>query len=377
MAYDEREIRFIQDRATERITEVLDALGVEYDERHDYIHGPCPVHEGDNPRAWYWAMRTVHWRCMTRQCQRDPVTGPSSSIFGLVRGVLAHKNGRACSFQQAIDFVVVALNLGQAKGGSYSVQDLEIERVLRRHRQRKVEHHGRVGVPLAEVLPNLTPDTVYYPRRGVSQRIIARYHVSYCDRPDKPFSDRAFFPVLDESGRYVVGYSARSVHEKCERCGLYHATKMACPPRERAGWYRKWRHSQGFRAERCLYNLWFARPFIFKTGVAIVCEGPGDVWAYEEAGIRNAVAMFGVSLSASQRKMLQRAGALTLVFTLDNDEAGQKARATLEEQLQYYFRLFFVAPTHKHDIGEMLPQDIRKHLAPTINGASRSRQLAR
>ena len=64
--YTPDQVEFVQERAAERIGEILDALGVDYIERRDYLQGPCPVHEGDNQRAWFWAFRTQHWECRTR-----------------------------------------------------------------------------------------------------------------------------------------------------------------------------------------------------------------------------------------------------------------------------------------------------------------------
>lgn len=368
--YEPGEVEYIQDRACERIAEILDAMGVEYTEHRDYLQGPCPVHGGDNQRALYWAISTRHWRCTTQHCERGPETGCSNSVFGLVRGVMARKSGKKWSFQQAVNFVAGALGIAEITVSPKTQADLEIDRAIRTFRKRQSMKPNTKGVPLSEVLSRMVPDTVYYPKRGVSQDVIAKYHISYCSNEKQPFFQRAFFPVLDETGRYVQGWSARSIFERCSQCKMHHPPDMECSGKGDKHKWVKWRHSSGLRVEQCLYNIWHARPHIAKTGTAIVCEGPGDVWAYEQAGIHNSVAMMGLNLSQQQRKLLQKAGALTLVFTLDNDKAGHKAQSRFLNELQWYFRVFFVSPDGK-DIGETPPDDIRELVLPVLKKVSR------
>lgn len=369
-AYNTSEIEFIQERAAERILEVLDALGMDYNERRDYVQGPCPIHQGDNHRAWYWALNTQHWKCMTHHCEEDPTTGPSSSVFGLVRGVMSLKDGRQWGFQQVVDFVARVLGLTDAKVDPKTQEEMEIDRAIKAYRRRLQQQPAAEGVLLADVLPRLKPDTVYYPGRGISPEIIAKYHISYCEDPDKPFFERAFFPVLDESGRRVIGWSGRSIHQRCEKCRVWHPAGPCPPDRENAKW-AKWRHSARMHKEKCLYNLWSAKPFIAKTGTAIVVEGPGDCWGYEAAGIKNSVSMLGLSLSLVQRQLLQRAGALTLVFTLDNDPEGIAAAERIAKDLIYYFRIFFLTPAGAKDIGELPPKDIQDQIMPVLERVSR------
>lgn len=111
--FNPNDIEFIQARACERIAEVFDAIGCDHIERHDYLQAACPVHGGNNDRALFWAMRSNHWQCKTRGCHEDPITGPSSSIFGLVRGAMSRKTEKIWGFQQAVLFVAQVLGLEQ------------------------------------------------------------------------------------------------------------------------------------------------------------------------------------------------------------------------------------------------------------------------
>lgn len=374
-SFNKNECQFIQDRACERISEIFDALNIEYTARHDYIQCACPIHEGDNQRALYWAMQTCHWKCVTKHCEQNPVTGPSSSVFGLVRGVLSSKTQEQCSFQQAIAFVAQVLNLSNVQMDEDTAEKIEIAKTIKAYKKRAAQKASNKGMLLSAVLPSLIPDTVYYPTRGISTETISRYHISFCDDDSRPFCNRAFFPILDETGRYVLGWSARSIFDKCFDCNMFHPKDTKCPIKDDWTKYAKWRHSSGFKTSECLYNLWYAKPFIGKYGSAIVCEGPGDIWALEQSGIRNSVAMFGLSCSKKQRKLLQQAGALTLVFILDNDESAREATDRLKDQLMHYFRMFFITPENASDVGEMMHDDIKASILPFMKKISMHKVL--
>lgn len=371
-SYNREEASFIQDRAAERIAEVLDALGIDYTERASYLQAACPVHGGDNPRGWYWAINTLHWRCATNHCEKNDSTGPSSSIFGLVRGVMARKDGKPWSYQMAVDFVARVLHLNGTKLDPGTEEDIAIDRQIKEARKAQKNKPSGNGTPLATMLPMLKPDTVYYPSRGITKDTIARYHISVCDDPQKPFFHRAFFPILDMTGRYIQGWSARSMWPQCPKCKHYHDPAWAkCPTKEQFGFFAKWRHSASFHAERCLYNIWYARTHIAQTSIAILVEGPGDVWAFEQAGIKNAVAMFGLSLSSHQRNMLQSVGATTLILATDNDKAAMGARKKQIEELNWYFRVYDVVPDSK-DFGAMEPEEINGQIGPLLEKVSKA-----
>lgn len=369
-------VAFIQDRACERISEIFDALGIDYTERRDYIQAACPVHEGSNQRGMFWAFRSNHWQCKTRGCQTSEVTGTSNSVFGLVRGTMTSKTGRSWSFQESVNFVAQALGLEKCSLDNATAQDIEIAKIIKRHRKRQSSVPGQ-GLPLSVVVGRLKEDQVYYPNRGISPEIIAKYHISFCNTKGKPMYKRAFFPILDATGKYISGWSGRSIYNKCDKCRMHHhPERSSCPDSQYRGLYTKWRHSKDFHGELCLYNLWYAKPFISKTGTVILCEGPGDVWGYEAAGIKNSVAILGVSMSRQQRLMLQNAGALTIICTFDNDNAGKAAMVKLEKELTHYFRIFCVTPDTTKDIGDMLSSDIAEKIGPILEKASRAEMLS-
>lgn len=373
--FNSNEITFIQDRGCERITEILDALGIEYTERHDYIQCACPVHDGNNDRGLFWAMRSNHWQCKTRGCHKNPITGPSSSIFGLIRGTMKCKTEKTWSFMQAVNFVVHVLGLANDSINNDNAEDIEVTKLIKQYRKKQNTKNTK-GILLSTITNRLKSDQVYYPNRGVSQQIIAKYHISFCNTKGKPMYKRAFFPILDITGRYVIGWSGRSIYEKCKKCNMYHHTEReTCPDKKYNRIYTKWKHSKNLSSESCLYNIWYAKPFISKTSTIILCEGPGDVWALEMAGIRNSVALLGCTMSRQQRLIIQNAGALTIICVFDNDNAGMAAMEVLKKDLNCYFRIFCVSPEMNSDIADMVPDEIITQISPILEKVSRKNIL--
>lgn len=369
--FNEKEIEFINARANERITEVLDALGIEYTERSDYLQGKCPCHNGDNPRSFYWAIRTNHWRCNTKHCEKDKITGQSTSVFGLVRGAMSNKTQKRWYFDNSVLFVAKILGLCDLKMDKYTEEELEIDKIIKQHKSKKSKKVDSNMIPLSDVVSSFKKDNVYFPKRGVSKEIIDRYNISYCDVKGKRFYKRAFFPIMDESGKFVVGYSARSINEECPKCGYHHHSKFSCPAKEIRPIYAKWIHSKGFKSEKYLYNYWYAKYHISKSGTAIICEGPGNVWALEMAGINNSVAIMGSSLSKTQRQLLQKAGALTLILVLDNDGTGEKTTEKLLKELNYYFRIIPITLDTVNDVAEMEKKDIIDKIGSVLKDESK------
>ena len=137
--------------------------------------------------------------------------------------------------------------------------------------------------------------------------------------------------------------------------------------------YEKWLHSKNFRKEKYLYNYWFSKYNIARTGTAIICESPGNVWAYEMAGIKNSVAIMGLNMSKTQRQLLQKAGAVTLILTFDNDEKrrGQDAAEKLSEELNHYFRVINISIKEAKDIAEMSSDQIRESIGNVLRDSSK------
>ena len=119
------------------------------------------------------------------------------------------------------------------------------------------------------------------------------------------FTSRIMFPICDARGR-VQGFGGRTLD-----------------PNERAKYVNS-AEGPAFRKRRLLFNLDQARAVASRAGWVAVAEGYTDVLGMAKAGIDNAVACMGTSLTTEQLRLLARtADEVRLCF--DGDQAGQDA----------------------------------------------------
>lgn len=119
------------------------------------------------------------------------------------------------------------------------------------------------------------------------------------------FRNRLIFPIHDMTGR-PIAFGARKID-----------------PDDEPKYLNSAEHAR-FNKSRTLYGLHLARRELQRTSTAILVEGYTDVIACHQAGVRNAVATLGTSLTREHAAMLRRlCDRVVLVF--DGDAAGQKA----------------------------------------------------
>ena len=192
--------------------------------------------------------------------------------------------------------------------------------------------------------------------------MLEEYDVGYCDNPRKPMYKRAVVPIYDNDHKFIVGCTGRSIFEKCDKCNNYH------DPKEKCRHFPKWMHSKGFQKEKWLYNYWKAKNYIIDSGVAILVESPGNVWRLAEAGIHNAVAIFGTAFNQDQKHLLDESGALSIICLMDNDDAGRRAAAKIEEICGKLYRLYF-PNLSSNDIADMNVNTVTSDIKPFIENA--------
>jgi 5S rRNA maturation endonuclease (ribonuclease M5) len=224
---------------------------------------------------------------------------------------------------------------------------------------------AKQGVTRGQVRPRLEIPAPYFVERGWSAETLNHYDVGMCLDQSKPFHGRAVVPIYDDDYRVVVGYTARSIHPRCEACTHYHQPGTACPGHSERLLCSKWRNSTGFNKECHLYNNWFAKKHIRSSGVICLCEGPGDVWRLEEAGIHVGVGMFGVDLSDTQQVIIEMSGASSVVILTNNDQTGNAAAEAIRLRLRRCFRVYRPEFNSK-DLGELRPEAVRELLLPTL-----------
>lgn len=197
----------------------------------------------------------------------------------------------------------------QAKAGRYFRRELA---AAARQAQRYLEARG------------LTPESRerfgigYAPRRsdGLLQELKAGYSLdqlrlsgliqrserdsSHYDR----FRGRVMFPIWNEAGK-IVGFGGRALGEEQPK-------------------YLNSPETPLYSKSATLYALNLARESIRREGRAVLVEGYMDCIALHQAGIGNAVAVCGTSLTEAQVRLLGRF-TKKVVVNFDPDEAGDSA----------------------------------------------------
>lgn len=132
------------------------------------------------------------------------------------------------------------------------------------------------------------------------------------DRVNDRFFNRVMFPIFDQRGD-CVAFGGRVIGKGEPKYLNSSETKI-------------------FHKSNVLFGLDKAKNTIVTTGFAVVVEGYTDVIAMHEAGIQNAVATLGTSLTMQHIKLLSRYASNKIVYLFDGDEAGQRAA---ERALQF------------------------------------------
>ncbi len=332
--------------------------------------GCCPVHGGDNGSA----LNVFHdghsnrgnWLCNTRQCQEVFCNSP----IGFIRGVLSHceynwetKGDDTVSFGEAVEWCSAFVNKKNYDIDTSDEQEERrrfISRLATKKRQSEVVDSG----PSREEVRNsgIRIPSPYYLNLDppYSEEVLEKYDVGYCADPTKPFYTRTVVPVYDEWHSYMVGCSGRSTNPECEKCKGYHNPSGECKR------YPKWKHSETLKTDNHLYNLWYAKRHIKKSGLVVVVESPGNVWRLEEAGVHNSVAVFGSSLKDGQKILLDKSGALCILVIGDNDEGGRTLIEDVKTKCGNIYNIIGATPDG-NDIGKLSAPDLRAFVDPYLS----------
>lgn len=365
-------IALIKEAANEHLDLIFTELGINIDNLTGVageIRGPCPVHEGDNPTAFCYNTSHKYWRCYTKNCHET-----KANIFGLVELVLK-KTNPDITFRDACLWLGRLLKIDIESQAIVNEEELDITRSVNyaKSKRRKpvvTKESYHFPIPVTAIKDRVQPSW-YFLEKGFSESVLRKYNVGYCDDPYKPMYLRSYAPVLDEDGKNILGVTGRIKFEGCEFCPMFHEQGKGCPKENpRIKGYSKWQHF-GFNTSSVLYNSWFAKDFIWKSGLAVITEGPKENWWFEQHGIHNSLCVFGLNIHSYHVQQLLRYGCLHIVLGFDKDPRGMAACEKISEQLSDYFR---ITNLHKFmtdkDIDEMTPDEMTK-IVDYIKGMER------
>lgn len=347
VSYNQNELKIICDQICDNIYTVLDALGIEYKQTSRMISMSCPIHGGDNPSALNLYPDGDHyrgnWKCRTHGCEQTF----KSSIIGFIRGVLSHnqtgwlKDGdETVSFAATLSFVKKMLkdNFDNVKVSKQSVEKNTFTSFVSNITPSPKDDLPKIS--RRNIRQSLVIPAAYFVDRGFSTDILNKYDVGLCDKIGKEMYGRAVAPIYDNEHQYMVGCTGRSIHSKCIRCSSYHNPNDECPSEDNKWKYSKWKHNFGFKTQNHLYNMWYAKDYIRESRTIVIVESPGNVWKLEECGFRNSVAIFGSSMSDTQKMLIDASGAMQMILLLDNDDAGHKATNTISKKCSRTYNIY-------------------------------------
>ena len=325
-----------------KIFEIFDYFEIcDYFTTDSMIIGRCPIHDGDNTQAFninidpdseYYGA----WFCNTKHCHNE-----GNDIIALIGTLLSAKSNKEFSFREVLRFANnFTKNVDIDFSASTAKQDV-LSSILEKNSKAKIKgQFTREQVRSRLVIP-----CEYYLKRGFSSEVLDYFDIGTCEDPKSEMYKRAVFPIYDENDEYMVSCVGRTISND----------------------QRKWINKKGFNKSGFLYNYGKAIKEIDSSSTIILVEGQGDVIRLHEAGIRNAVGIFGSHLSDSQVFLLQKSGALNIVIMTDNDDAGNKCREEMKEKLSYSFNIFDVV-TPTNDIGDMSVAQINELIKPQMKG---------
>lgn len=343
----------LKDKVVKHLDDILTKLDIDYKKYSNYYSFTCPIHGSDNEESCSVYDSGI-WRCWTKHCEEEA----GQDIFAFIGAVL-EKNKSAgvvwCLKYFGIKDLQPGENALRSKDNGKFIAATDI---LNKERDIKIG-----GIPRNLVRQSLEIPSQFFIGRGYSSEILDRYDVGYCNNPNKAMNNRVVVPIYEDTGFYMIGCSARSVFPICHKCKCYHSISEKCPEDKKL--YSKWRHSSGFYSANHLYNYWFARTHILKTGLAILVEGAPDVWRLEEANINFGLGTFGCNLSVQQRNLLLECGTKNIIIATDNDDAGKKFRSSLIQSLSRLYNVYEVQ-TNKKDIGETSINEVNRIFSPLL-----------
>jgi len=313
---------------------LLEDLNLDWDLSNNNVFMPCPIHGGDNPTGVSISLLNKNWRCWTHNCHEDLGT----DIFGFVGGCRQDP-----TFSDTLRYICNIYNIN-GKGNTLLSKEKEIEKteledVVKIFR--KSIHKDSVKyVNDVQTINN----SFYFEKRGFLPDTLAHFGVKDCIDKFSAMCNRSIIPVNFQGKE--VGYIAR-------------ATKNFIQP--------KYLFSHGFKKTDYLYNYDEAIKYGPEKHTLFLVEGQGDVWRLYEAGVKNAVGLFGKDISDQQVRLLVQAGVTYIVVLTDNDQAGREGRMKIQRELNRMFNLIY-PPMPKKDIGDMSVKKIQKHILSEVEG---------
>ncbi len=334
------ELKQLKTYLNENAEDVFHKLGMECEVFGDNIYSICPAHDGsDNPRAFSFSKTKGVWKCWTKECQQEH----KNDIFGLIVGALSKQGGKTLEFKDALKWINGAFH---KKANSKSIEVIDTYAEFTTIIDIFTQSHTLSEDKIVELPFKTLNNSPYFQERNFKTKTLEYFCVK--DSIDSGLmKDRAIIPIHNDSGQDIVGCIGRSTKE-------YRLPKFLFYPK-------------GLDKRYYLYNYHRALQRAIETSCLYIVEGQGDVWRLYESGVKNAVSLFGKTLSEEQLEKINKLPLTKLILIMDNDQAGKEARVQLHRQLSRSYKLVFPRLSSK-DLGDMSTKDIESQILSKLEG---------
>jgi len=321
---------------------VFKKLGMKCEVFNDNIYSTCPVHENsDNPRAFSFSQEKGIWKCWTRDCQQEH----GNDIFALIQGTLSNQSGTNVEFKDVLKWVKEEFNIKSTSFTSevhIEDEDEDFASIIKFMNQtckclddKPIKFHHEVSKP-----------SNYFIGRGFKKSTLNYFDVGDCHEQGI-MKERSIIPIHNDNGELLVGMIGRSIKE-------YRMPKFLISP-------------TGFNKRNYFYNYHRAIQRAEETSCLYILEGQGDVWKLHESGVRNAVSVFGKSISKEQSNKIKKLAVTHLIVLMDNDQAGREAMVQMKREFGRMYKLTFPKLSDK-DVGDMSVYKIKKDILSELKG---------
>jgi DNA primase len=261
------------------IESVLEHKGLitRFKKQRGQLFGPCPVHGGDNPRAFVVNLSKNIWHCFTK-CESG------GDIVDLVRRM----DGK--TYPQTAQYLAFLANTSPSSS------------IISHTKEPKKSFQ-----PFIKPLP-LDGSTRWLREKGIA-----------------PQTARRFEAGLYYGSSFLAGCIGLRIHDPTGR-PIGYAGRRINPDQVKQ--YGKWKFPPGLPKKDLLYN--FHRVTLQINKSIVVVEGPWGVMRLAQLNIP-AVALLGIHLSHTQHDLLQRVPRVILM--LDGDNAGRQATVRIRKAL--------------------------------------------
>lgn len=339
-------LKDLKNKLNDDLDNVLEILKIDTASLNAHKFSFCPVHdESDNPKAFSMSARSKRWKCWTRGCHEEY----GDDIFGLIKGIISKRESKNATFTDVLSWIRMNIpqfidNALKKDENAVVVVADPLQEVINKFYKENTRRTSNFESPGFQ---SSVPSLYFVNDRHFKKETMIEFGVGDSQETSALMRNRAIIPIHNDDGSSIVGHICR-------------ANKDYIEP--------KFYIEKNFNKNEWFYNFHRAKAVAEQKSAMFLVEGQGDVWRLWEAGVKNAVGLFGKEVFDSHIDKLNSIGVTTLVILLDHDQPGREAKTKIKRKLDRYFKLFFPELKTRKDVGAMSPEAIHKDILIKLKG---------